>query len=93
MTALLEKAIQRASKLSDQEQEAIGALILEEISAESRWDVQFAESQDKLARLADEALTEFNGAHAEAEGMKLVTRDSDRIKTYFPAVKLIVPKI
>ena len=35
----------------------------------------------------------FIGAHAEAQGMKLVTRDPDRIKTYFPAVKLIVPKI
>jgi predicted nucleic acid-binding protein len=35
----------------------------------------------------------FIGAHAEAEGMKLVTRDPDRIKTYFPSVKLIVPKI
>lgn len=33
----------------------------------------------------------FIGAHAEAEGMKLVTRDPDRIKTYFPKVKLIVP--
>lgn len=32
------------------------------------------------------------GAHAEAEGMKLVTRDPDRIKTYFSAVKLIMPK-
>jgi hypothetical protein len=59
MTALLEKAIQRASKLPDQEQEAIGALILEEISAESRWDAQFSGSPDKLLRLADGALTEF----------------------------------
>lgn len=33
----------------------------------------------------------FIGAHAEAEGMKLVTRDADRIRTYFPAVKLVVP--
>jgi predicted nucleic acid-binding protein len=33
----------------------------------------------------------FIGAHAEATAMKLVTRDPDRIKTYFPAVKLIVP--
>jgi hypothetical protein len=32
------------------------------------------------------------GAHAEAEGMTLVTRDPDRIKTYFSSVKLIVPK-
>jgi predicted nucleic acid-binding protein len=34
----------------------------------------------------------FIGAHAEAEGLKLVTRDPERVKTYFPAVKLIVPK-
>jgi predicted nucleic acid-binding protein len=31
------------------------------------------------------------GAHAQAEGMKLVTRDPDRVKTYFPGVKLITP--
>jgi hypothetical protein len=60
MTALLEKAIQRAAQLSRQEQEAIGALILEEIASESRWDAQFAGSQDPLARLAEEALAEFN---------------------------------
>jgi len=29
------------------------------------------------------------GAHAKADGMKLVTRDSDRVKTYFPDVQLI----
>ena len=32
------------------------------------------------------------GAHAEAEGLKLVTRDPDRVRTYFPTVKLVVPK-
>ena len=31
------------------------------------------------------------GAHAEAEGLRLVTRDLDRVKTYFSSVKLIVP--
>ncbi|MGH7953816.1 MAG: PIN domain-containing protein, partial [Limisphaerales bacterium] len=31
------------------------------------------------------------GAHAEAEGMDLVTRDERRIKTYFPSVRLITP--
>ena len=34
----------------------------------------------------------FIGAHAAAEGMRLVTRDPDRIRTYFPAVKLNYPK-
>ena len=60
MTALLEKAFKRASALPKEEQEAIGALILEEIASESRWDEQFAGSQDALARLAGEALSEFN---------------------------------
>ncbi len=33
----------------------------------------------------------FIGAHAQAEGLTLVTRDPDRIKTYFPGVKLVLP--
>jgi hypothetical protein len=31
------------------------------------------------------------GAHAKADGMKLVTRDPARVKTYFPDVQLITP--
>lgn len=31
------------------------------------------------------------GAHAEVDGMKLVTRDPDRVKTYFPGIHLITP--
>ena len=60
VTALLEKAIEQASALPQKEQEAIGALILEEIASESRWHGQFSGSQDALARLAEEALAEFN---------------------------------
>jgi len=33
----------------------------------------------------------FIGAHAEAEGMKLVTRDPARVSAYFPKVELIQP--
>lgn len=33
----------------------------------------------------------FIGAHAEAEGLTLLTRDSARYRTYFPKVKLICP--
>jgi predicted nucleic acid-binding protein len=33
----------------------------------------------------------FIGAHAEAEGMKLVTRDPARVAAYFPRVELIQP--
>ena len=28
---------------------------------------------------------------AQAEGLKLVTRDPDRVRTYFPNVALVVP--
>jgi predicted nucleic acid-binding protein len=31
------------------------------------------------------------GAHAKADGMKLVTRDPDRVRTYFPDVQLVTP--
>ena len=33
----------------------------------------------------------FIGAHAEAEGLALLTRDGTRYRTYFPKVKLICP--
>ena len=31
------------------------------------------------------------GSHAESEGLKLLTRDASRYRTYFPAVHLIAP--
>ena len=33
----------------------------------------------------------FIGAHADAEGLVLLTRDAARYRTYFPKVKLICP--
>ena len=33
----------------------------------------------------------FIGAHAQAEGYKLLTRDAGRYKNYFPKIKLICP--
>ena len=33
----------------------------------------------------------FAGAHAAVEGFQLITRDTKRIKNYFPTVKLISP--
>jgi predicted nucleic acid-binding protein len=34
----------------------------------------------------------YIGAHAEAEGLTLVTRDAARYRNYFPTVALIAPK-
>ena len=33
----------------------------------------------------------FIGAHAQAEGYQLLTRDAGRYKAYFPNIKLICP--
>jgi len=52
MTQLLEQAIGEARKLPDSQQDAIAALILEELADERRWDEAFAGSQDALSRLA-----------------------------------------
>ncbi len=33
----------------------------------------------------------YIGAHAEVEGLTLITRDAARFRTYFPSVELIAP--
>jgi hypothetical protein len=58
MSKLLDQAIKAARKLPAQEQDALGAIILDEIADEARWLKTFAETQDRLARLADEALAD-----------------------------------
>jgi uncharacterized alpha-E superfamily protein len=56
MTRLLEKAFKKASELPDVEQNALAKWLLEELEAERKWERLFAESEDVLDRLADEAL-------------------------------------
>lgn len=58
MTELLQRAFQLASQLSDDEQNAIAAQLIEEIEIEARWDASFAHSLDFLEQMADEALRE-----------------------------------
>jgi hypothetical protein len=52
MTQLLEQALTEVRKLTEPQQDAIAALILEELADERRWDEAFARSQEPLARLA-----------------------------------------
>jgi hypothetical protein len=56
MTKLLEKAFGEASKLPDTEQNALAKWLLDELEAERKWERTFAESENVLDRLADEAL-------------------------------------
>ena len=59
MGKLLERAIEEAQKLPEQEQEAIGAWLLAEIESERRWDELFSRPPSKaLQRMAEEALEE-----------------------------------
>ena len=53
MTALLEQALTEIHKLPPDQQDAIAALILEELTDEELWNRAFDQSQDALARLAD----------------------------------------
>jgi phage/plasmid-associated DNA primase len=58
MTKIFDKAIAEARKLPPEEQDAIGARILEEIADEALWAKKFAERPDVLEKLAEEALAE-----------------------------------
>ena len=56
MTKLLKTAFEKASRLPDVEQNALAKWLLEELETEKKWDQSFAESEDILGRLGDEAL-------------------------------------
>ena len=72
MTQLLDKAFEAASKLSELEQNALAQWLIDEIISERKWEKVFAESEDVLDKLADEALAE----HAQG---KTKTLDIDRL--------------
>lgn len=65
MTTALQEAFEKAAGLPADQQEAIAAILMEEMADESRWQQSFARSQEALAKLAAEALVE------DAEGRTL----------------------
>ncbi len=65
MTSLLEKAFKEAAKLPDLEQNIIAKRVLDELSAEKKWEESFAESEDILSTLADEALEDHKQGKTE----------------------------
>jgi len=58
MGRLLDEVIAEASKLRETERESFAKWALAELESERRWDELFAESQDMLATMAEEALGE-----------------------------------
>jgi hypothetical protein len=58
MTNALRNAFDQASALPEAQQETLAAIVLEEMASESKWQQAFDSSQDTLARMAAEAITE-----------------------------------
>lgn len=61
----LEQAFAEAAQLPQAEQDALAVWLLEEIHSDRRWVEAFARSEDVLARLADEALTEYRSGQTD----------------------------
>jgi hypothetical protein len=60
MTQALDAALAQIAKLPSGEQDALAAILLEEIASEARWAKSFATSADVLETLAAEALVEYD---------------------------------
>ncbi|MBZ4218887.1 MAG: hypothetical protein LAC69_01670 [Chlorobium sp.] len=58
MTTLLNKAFKTAANLPAVEQNALAKWLLDELHSEAKWQRTFAESEDILEKLADEAMEE-----------------------------------
>jgi hypothetical protein len=59
VTKLLEKAFEDASRLPEEDQDALAEMLLSDLASEQHWTNAFAQSQDKLAFLAKEAQAEY----------------------------------
>ena len=68
MTRLLEKAIARVARLPRADQDAIAAIILDELLDEDKWDLAFARSQDKLAKLAEKVREDIRAGRVKKMG-------------------------
>jgi hypothetical protein len=58
MTRVLEAAVAEAEKLAPEEQDALGALLMEEMASEKSWSELLAKKPSLLETLAAEAVEE-----------------------------------
>ena len=65
MTRLLEEVFRIASKLSEADQDALAAAILDGLTADARWDGRLTESITSLSKLAEEAREDYRAARTE----------------------------
>ena len=65
MTQLLEHAISEIKKLSNDEQDAIAAVLMAELASERQWVPAFDSTAAQLSGLANEALAEYRAGKTE----------------------------
>ena len=65
MTQALSAAVATAAQLSEEEQDALAAILLEEMESEERWNALFADSQNLLERMANEAIQDFQAGRVQ----------------------------
>jgi hypothetical protein len=69
MTQLLEQTLGEVQRLPDSGQDAIAAIILEEIADDRRWADAFARSQDQLGRLANRVREDIRAGRVKNVGI------------------------
>lgn len=70
MTQLLEQALTAVRELPAEEQDAIAALIRDELADDKRWDAAFAKSQDQLAEMAAKARAEIQAGRVRSDELR-----------------------
>ena len=66
MTELLERTtISKLRDLSVEQQDAIAMMILEELDDEIKWERSFESSQNLLAKLASESMSEYRAGKTQ----------------------------
>lgn len=68
MTQLLQQALDQVHKLAPAEQDAIAAIILDELADERRWQESFARSQDQLAAMAAKVRADIAAGRVRQQG-------------------------
>ena len=66
MTHALSDAVASAAKLPEEEQNALAAILLEEMASEERWNALFSGSQSLLEQLAREALQDDEAGNVQS---------------------------
>ena len=75
VTGLLEKALRRVAALSNEEQDAIAAQILESLDDEEIWERSFRNNPEKMRALAQEAREEHRRKETRPLDELLVGQD------------------